>query len=215
MQCSPLTSNTFTFALNLTLPKFQDDRVRQALSLGMDRELMIVLLGEGAGRSLPVIPWDFIFDKEPTAESGLLGEWWTHDPTKAKQLLSAAGAENLVINSTYYQYGLELQSSGRMPVFLIGTSGGVQAASMGTALAVNQWSHLAIVFNGSTVQFYVNGAPVVTRNLAFAITARGNPLRIGADAGASQFYKGMLDDVRLYSRALTQAEIQSDMSTGV
>jgi ABC-type transport system substrate-binding protein len=106
VQCSPLTSNTFTFALNLTAPKFQDDRVRHALSLGMDRQLMIVLLGEGEGRSLPVVPWDFVFDEEPTVESGNLGEWWTHDVAKAKQLLSAAGAEDLVINSTYYQYGL-------------------------------------------------------------------------------------------------------------
>jgi peptide/nickel transport system substrate-binding protein len=107
VQCSPVTSNTFTFALNLSLPKFQDERVRQGLSLAMDRDLMIQLLGEGVGRALPVIPWDFIFDKEPTVESGQLGPWWTHDVAKAKQLLSAAGADNLVINSTYYQYGLQ------------------------------------------------------------------------------------------------------------
>jgi peptide/nickel transport system substrate-binding protein len=106
VQVSPVTSNTFTFALNLSLPKFQDDRVRQGLSLGMDRDLMIQLLGEGVGRALPVIPWDFIFDHEPTVEAGELGPWWTHDVAKAKQLLSAAGADNLVINSIYYQYGL-------------------------------------------------------------------------------------------------------------
>ena len=122
---------------------------------------------------------------------------------------------NTSMTSPYYQYGLELGSNGRVPVFLIGTTGGHQAASMGTALAVNQWSHLTIVFNGSTVAFYVDGAVASTKSLAFSITARGNPLRIGADASTQQFYKGMLDDVRLYNRALTQAEVTSDMNTGL
>jgi hypothetical protein len=122
---------------------------------------------------------------------------------------------NATMTSPYYQYGLELDSNGRVPVFQIGTGSGVQAVSMGSALAVNQWSHLAVVFNGSTAAFYVNGALVATRNLASGITARGNPLRIGADASTQQFYKGLLDDVRLYGRALTPAEVQSDMSAGV
>jgi len=122
---------------------------------------------------------------------------------------------NATMTSPYYQFGLELQSNGRVPAFQIGTTGGVQAVTTGTALALNQWSHLAIVFNGSTVQFYVNGALAATRTLVASITARGNPLRMGADANTQQFYKGMLDDVRIYSRALTQAEVQGDMTTGV
>jgi glucose/arabinose dehydrogenase/chitodextrinase len=119
------------------------------------------------------------------------------------------------MTSPYYQYALELQANGRVPVFLIGTAGGVQGASMGSALAVNQWSHLAIVFNGSTAQFYVNGAPIRTEGFAGSITARGNPLRMGADASTGQFYKGLLDDVRLYNRTLTLADIQSDMNTAL
>ena len=47
------------------------------------------------------------------------------------------------------------------------------------------------------------------------ITARGNPMNIGADASPAQFYKGLLDDLRIYSRVLTQAQIQSDMTTPV
>ena len=40
-------------------------------------------------------------------------------------------------------------------------------------------------------------------------------MNIGADASPAQFYKGMLDDLRIYSRVLTQAQIQSDMTTPV
>jgi hypothetical protein len=82
---------------------------------------------------------------------------------------------------------------------------------MGSALALNQWSNLAVVFDGSQVQFYVDGALATTASLSASITARGNALRVGADANTQQFFRGSLDDVRIYGRALTVAEIQADM----
>jgi hypothetical protein len=122
---------------------------------------------------------------------------------------------NTSMTSPYYQYGVELQSGATTPVFEIGTSSGVRSASMGKALSTSQWSHLAIVFNGTTVQFYVNGALSSTQNLSATITARPNPLRMGADANTSQFYRGLLDDVRIYNRALTPQENQADMAKGL
>ena len=86
---------------------------------------------------------------------------------------------------------------------------------MGSALALNQWSHLAVVFNGSQAQFYVNGTLVSTKPLTASITARGKPVRIGADATTRQFFRGVLDNLRIYNRTLTASEIQSDMNTAV
>lgn len=122
---------------------------------------------------------------------------------------------NTGMTSPYYQYGVELQLGATTPVFFIGTTGGAREVSMGSALPTTQWSHLAIVFNGTAVQFYVNGALVSTQNLSAAITARTNPLRMGADANTNQFYRGLLDDVRIYNRTQTAAEIQADMNTGL
>ena len=86
---------------------------------------------------------------------------------------------------------------------------------MDTALALNQWSHLAIVFNGSQAQFYVNGTLAGTKPLTATITARGQLMRVGADASPWQFYRGALDNLRIYNRTLTASEIQSDMNTAV
>jgi len=122
---------------------------------------------------------------------------------------------NTSMTSPFYQYGLELQSGATVPVFQIGTTSGVRSVSMGSAVSTTQWSHLAIVFNGTTVKYYVNGALVSTQNLSATITARPNPLRMGADADTNQFYQGLLDDVRIYNRAQTAAEIQADMNTGL
>jgi hypothetical protein len=82
-------------------------------------------------------------------------------------------------------------------------------------LPLNQWSHLAIVFSGTQVQFYVNGVLVSTKTMSATLTARGNQLRLGADNNTQQFFKGLVDDVRVYNRTLTAAEVQSDMSAGL
>jgi hypothetical protein len=120
---------------------------------------------------------------------------------------------NAGMTSPYYQYGLEL--SGGKPQFYIGTAAGLTGAGMDTALALNQWSHLAIVFNGSQALFYLNGALVSSKSLNASLTARGRQLRTGADADTAQFYKGILDNVRIYNRALTPSDVQSDMNTGL
>src|SRR5262249_51167068 len=112
-----------------------------------------------------------------------------------------------------YQYGLEL--SGGTPTFYIGSTSGLVGASMSSSLPVNTWSHLAIVFNGTQAQFYLNGTLVTTRAMTTTITARGNTVRIGADASTQQFYRGVLDDVRVYNKAQSAAEVQTDMNTGV
>ena len=90
----------------------------------------------------------------------------------------------------YYQYGIELQSNGSRPVFFVGTSTGYLSSAMDTTLPYGQWSHLAITFNGSQVLFYVNGTLVSTKTLSATMTARGQQMRVAADARPSQFYFG-------------------------
>lgn len=90
------------FLMNTGNPKFADERVRRALSLGMNRAEMIQIVYEGFGRAHGFIPWAFIFDEEPSGDQ--LGKWMKHDPTQAKQLLDAAGANDLEINEVHYDY---------------------------------------------------------------------------------------------------------------
>jgi len=63
------------------------------------------------------------------------------------------------------------------------------------------------------VKIYVNGQQVGSLNATGAIASSTNPVIIGADNYKGQriwrFFKGKIDDVRIYNRALTDAEIQS------
>ena len=120
---------------------------------------------------------------------------------------------NATMTSPFYQYGLEVRGTSNTPVFEIGTSGGIRLATMSTGLTAGQWTHLAVVFNGSQVQFYKDGTLTTTVPLAASITARSSALYLGADVSPGQFLSGSMDDVRLYGTTLTAAQVQSDMST--
>lgn len=82
-------------------------------------------------------------------------------------------------------------------------------------LPVNAWSHLAATYDGTTLRLYVNGTEAATRAVSGSLPAATNPLRIGGNAVWGEFFSGSIDEVRVYSRALSAGEIAIDMNTPV
>ena len=116
-------------------------------------------------------------------------------------------------NDNYY---LEATSAGGGAPGGGGTFGSSDVILYGTtALAVNTWSYLAVTYDSGTLRFYVNGIQVASQTQPGAIATSANALQIGGDNLYSQFFKGMIDEVRIYNRALSAAEIQTDMNTPV
>jgi hypothetical protein len=94
--------------------------------------------------------------------------------------------------------------------------GGVNRTAQGaTALGKNSWLHLAATYDGTNVKMYVNGALVATTAAAGSIATSTGPLRIGGNGIWGEFFKGRIDDVRIYNRALSAAEVTTDMGTPV
>jgi peptide/nickel transport system substrate-binding protein len=105
VEVAPLNPTVFSLSFNLEKLPWSDDRVRQAMSLAIDRKQFLQVLNDGLGYQYPTMPWFFLFDKEPTYESGDLGKWWHYDVAQAKQLLSAAGVPDLTVPLIFYEYG--------------------------------------------------------------------------------------------------------------
>ena len=67
-------------------------------------------------------------------------------------------------------------------------------------------------------KFFVNGVLVGTANPIVApslntIVQSNGALRIGGNASSTgEFFQGLIDEVRVYNRALTAAEITTDMT---
>lgn len=102
-----------------------------------------------------------------------------------------------------------------LPSSQVKIGGSAYSATGSTALPTGSWSHIAGVYDGTTVKTYVNGAPVTTTNVSGTNDTSTSPLRIGADTVAGTYFSGLIDDVRVYNIALTQAQIQADMNTAV
>ncbi len=86
---------------------------------------------------------------------------------------------------------------------------------------INQWMHVAVVKSGSSLKLYLNAIDRTVFGVAPASVDNTEPLQIGTtvqppSGGCCQLYaNAVVDDVRIYRRALTQPEMQSDMETVV
>src|SRR5439155_230474 len=78
----------------------------------------------------------------------------------------------------------------------------------------NTWTHLAVTYDGATLRLFVNGTQVNTTPATGSLQTVTTPLRIGNNTYGESF-QGRIDDVRIYNRAQTAAEIQSDMAVDV
>ena len=93
---------------------------------------------------------------------------------------------------------------------------GGELDTAGTAqLPLNSWTHLATTYDGSALRLFVNGVQVSNRAVSGNIAQSSSPLRIGGNSVWGEYFSGLIDEVRVYNRALSQTEIQADMSTAV
>ena len=60
-------------------------------------------------------------------------------------------------------------------------------------------------------RLYVNGNQVGSKSQSGSIPASTGPLRIGGNAIWGEYFAGLIDEVRVYNRALSATEIQTDM----
>ncbi len=116
-------------------------------------------------------------------------------------------------NDNYYLMGTSSSAGKPAGAAIIG---GTKARVFGTsALATSTFTQLAATYDGTTVRFYVNGSLVATTTATGTIATSTGPLQIGGDSIYGQFFSGVIDEVRIYNKALTQTQIQTDMATPV
>ena len=75
-------------------------------------------------------------------------------------------------------------------------------------LPLGKWVHVAGTCDGSVVRVYMDGVLVGTLERTGGIKTNNYPLMLGSyEENHAAHFKGLLDEVRLYKRALNAAEI--------
>lgn len=80
------------------------------------------------------------------------------------------------------------------------------------AFVIGQWQHVAMTYDGTTKQIYVDGAPIVSGGQASALLYNTQSAYIGCDnngGSPAMRFSGAIDEVQIYNRALTSPEIQT------
>jgi WD40 repeat protein len=85
-------------------------------------------------------------------------------------------------------------------------------------LNLNTWNHLVFTYDGTKICLYHDGKMVASKEAQGYITDPGRPLYIGAIPLSPSsyylfYYKGTLDDVCLWSKCLSQAEVSQLANT--
>jgi glucose/arabinose dehydrogenase len=142
--------------------------------------------------------------------TGMTLEAWLN-PTTTGGWVDAFGKET----TDDVVYSIYSSTPANRPTGYIRKGGVFSQAAAVSPMTLNNWTHLATTYDGANLRFYVNGTLISTTAATGAIDTSNGVLRIGGNSIFGEYFKGLIDEVRIYNRALSAAEITTDMNTPV
>ncbi|HEX3108095.1 MAG TPA: LamG-like jellyroll fold domain-containing protein, partial [Thermoanaerobaculia bacterium] len=144
--------------------------------------------------------------------NGTIEFWMKGDPTN-----TLACCQGLVSTQMY-----AVEITGGTVSFALSTDGGVTTPypAATASITTGTWHHVAATYDGSTISLYIDGALAAATSHSGSISNNGGFLSVGSEDGragacngctgtAGRYFKGLLDEVTIYNRALSAAEIQT------
>ena len=112
-------------------------------------------------------------------------------------------------------YHLELDPRGHPSTYITTDSSGLQGLIGPQPITLSAWTHLAATYDGALLSLYVNGELVASRPASGNIIPSYGPLRFGGNSIWGEYFVGAIDELRVYNRPLSGAELQTDMNTPI
>jgi glucose/arabinose dehydrogenase/PKD repeat protein len=112
-----------------------------------------------------------------------------------------------------HNYAMEI-IPGRIVQCSVGNGSAGQVVNGGT-IPTGAFHHLACTWDGSTLSVYIDG--ILSNSTSQTTNASGNTsaLYIGQYGGNTDRWNGIIDEIRIYSKALTSQEITLDMNNAI
>jgi|GEM_PF-2042617 len=108
------------------------------------------------------------------------------------------------------EYVLGMYKNTGRPEFIM--RGSITTSS--NPLPLNQWSHVAVVNSATSCRIYVNGVLDTTCSAKPSPPSTADTWKIGTYVNGAGQFKGSIDDVRIYNRALSADEISALHNSG-
>ena len=105
---------------------------------------------------------------------------------------------------TWENWGVAINEAGGWNLLLSGNP----------PIPVGSWTHIAVTNNGTKGVLYVNGTQHTIGDFGDTIYGAGNAFGLGADDGCANSANGVMDEVGIWSRALSSTEIEELYNSG-
>jgi concanavalin A-like lectin/glucanase superfamily protein/Big-like domain-containing protein len=166
---------------------------------------------DGINDLLTVAPHGSLNASQVTVEAWVLPV----DPSGWRDVLLKQLSNNGAAGLTYALYA-NSDTDGGVGAYIrpSGMSSDQHVASV-DRLPAGEWHHIAMTYSGTILRLYVDGIEVANRRANTALSTSSLPLFIGGNKLWGEFFKGTIDEVRVYNRALSEGEIVVDMFTPI
>jgi prepilin-type N-terminal cleavage/methylation domain-containing protein len=102
-----------------------------------------------------------------------------------------------------------INSNGKLFFYIFDTNG-IYTPVPSSSIPLNQWVYAVGTADGTTARAFVNGNEVASIPAGNTYIGYSSPdILIGGNSSHFGYFKGLIDDVRIYNRALSAAEIQA------
>ena len=100
---------------------------------------------------------------------------------------------------------------------VIGNGAGWSSA-IGDSIINDAWTYIAVTYDGKALKLYINGDLITSKKTTSFMANGKSPLRIGAgrtESNPNFFYKGAIDEVRVFNKALSSDIIHKLYNSGI
>lgn len=128
-------------------------------------------------------------------------------------LVNQGGYHRIFENSFSSAYFLGTDGTGTHFKFIVKSPSAPYGAAQGGTISPGDWQFVVGTYNGTTGTLYVNGVAVASDTFAAPGTV-SLPVYIGASTGGGAGWKGRIDEVQMYNRALSASEVATLYESG-
>ncbi|MBC8460545.1 MAG: LamG domain-containing protein [Deltaproteobacteria bacterium] len=136
---------------------------------------------------------------------GLTLEAWIKDSVNASVAFLIKGGQDITKGSYLLYITGDFQFETDLHV-----GGEWQWTPTGTKLKADEWQHVAMTWDGSTMRAYINGEEIFLTSIKGKLDTTKDPFYIGytpPNVGGGGQFKGLIDDVRISDVALSADEL--------
>ena len=148
---------------------------------------------------------------DPT--NGLTIEAWVYPLVPADNPLTLVAKDGVTTNRQYLLNIVSLPQGQSVFRVHVGTQSGFVTLTGNQVVSLNTWTHVALCYDGTFLQLYVNGALDTNTLAPGPLVATAQSLLLGSSVDGFPFV-GRIDEVTLYNRSLSPTEINGIYQAG-